>query len=150
MRISHVESRLEQQTTLIDLIANAMDNLIKVGVTNITPQRVHARLTSLKENWEKFSLVNDAIGLSVSELSPEDRLQIQKHSYFSENLFSMTHECYLKAIEKMTSFLEHEHEIKQKTPTSSTSSIQDNSQNSSFPTFFHHVRLPRIDIRIEI
>ena len=115
----------------MDLIANAMDNLVKVGDSNITPQRVHTRITSLKENWEKFFLVHEAIGLAMTELSSSDRLHLQNHSYFSENLFSITHEFYLEAVEKMTVFLAPENAENgtiQRTPSTQTIS-QSSSQN---------------------
>jgi len=103
MRVNHIESRLEQQLTLKTLILNSVDNLTKVGYSNITPHRVHARLSALKENWEKFSLIHDAINLAVTKLSNDEKVQMQSHAYFSNNLFAATHESYLEAVEKMNS-----------------------------------------------
>lgn len=141
MRVDHIERRIEQQLTLKDLIDNAYVNFAKVGYSNITSQRVHARLASLKENWTKFSLIHDAIVLSMSKLRLEDKAYLQNHSYFSENLFSITQECYLDAVEKITSILDSENQ-----PTIRTSSTHSESQTSGVPVFFHHARLPRIDI----
>lgn len=141
MRLSHIESRIEQQFTIMDLISKAMDNLTRVGLSNITQHRVHARLTSLKENWERFSLVHGAIVLATNELDLEEKLQLQSHSYFSENLFSMTHECYLEALEKMSALLDSEPNSMQR-----VTSAQSISQTSSVPAYMQHARLPRIDI----
>lgn len=102
----------------MDLIANTFDNLTKVGLSNITSHRINARLTSLKENWEKFSLVHEAIGLAMTELNSEERLQLKEYSYFSENLYSMTHECYLGAVEKMSILLDSEQRTIHRTASS--------------------------------
>lgn len=92
----------------------------------------------------KNSVTNDTIALALNELSLEDRFLLQRHQYFSENLFSMSHECYLDAVEKMTVFLDLERS-EQRSVENSTS-LQSVYQTSSFPTFFHHTRLPRIEI----
>ena len=68
MRLDHVKSRMKQQLTIMDLIANAVDNLTKVGLSNITSYRIHGRLNSLKENWEKFSVAHEAILLAMTKL----------------------------------------------------------------------------------
>lgn len=141
MRPSHIESRLEQQLNLKDFIVNSVDNLLKAGCSNISSARVQVRLASLKETWERFSIVNDAICLAMTKLSSEERIELQQHSYFSENLFSKTHESYLDAIERMTSLLEPDSESNNETLSTPAS-----SQASSAPVFFHHARLPRIDI----
>lgn len=138
MRLRHVENRIEQQLTLKELIDNALDRLIKVGCVNITSQRVHARLTSLKENWEKFSLVHDTIGLAVTGLDSKDKANLL--SYLSENYFSTTHGSYLEAVEKMNLLLEQETEASYRMPSTPSS-----SHTSTAPSFFHHARLPPID-----
>lgn len=135
------QNRIEQQFNIMDLIANAVDNLTKVGLSNITPQRVKARLISLKENWKKFSLAHEAISLEMSELNSAEQLQLKEHSYFSENFYSITHECYLEAVEKMSILLDSEQKAIQRTTSS-----QSLSQTSTGPTFYQHARLPRIDI----
>jgi len=138
MRVTHIISRIEQQLVLRELIIHAVENLTKVGYVNVTNQRINARLVALKENWEKFSIINDAITLAVSKLSHEDTSLIQSNIYFSENLFINTHESYLESLEKMTALLEQDSDSTHENPPS--------SQNSSVPMFFHHARLPRIDI----
>jgi len=141
MRLKYIENRLQQQLTLKELIANSFDNFIKIGYTNVTSARVHARLSALEESWEKFSVIHEAINLVITKLNTEEQFQLQQHSYFSENLFSITYELYLEAVEKITSFLNHNSESTNELPT-----IQSSSQDSNIPVFFHHVRLPRIDI----
>jgi len=115
MRVDHIERRIEQQLTLKDLIENAYDNLAKVGYSNITSHRVNARLTFLKENWGKFSIIHDAITLSMTKLSSDEKTCVQRHLYFSGNLFSITNECYLESVEKMTSLLNSENQITTRT-----------------------------------
>lgn len=92
-KLSHVESRVEQQLKIMNLVANSYDNLIKVGLLNINSQRIHTRITSLKESWEKFDLNHDAITLAIIELTPSDKRLLHSHSYFVDNLYSMTYEC---------------------------------------------------------
>lgn len=138
MRISHIESRLEQQFILKDFIVNAVDNLTKVGDSNISLHRVNARLTALKENWEKFSVIHHAITVAISETSHDEKLQINRHSYFSDNVYSTTYEIYLDAVEKMTALSEHD--------STSNNETFISSQISHGPSYFHHTRLPRIDI----
>lgn len=141
MRVSHIENRIEQQLALKGLIEHAVDNVLKVGYSNVTSQRVQARLTSLKDNWEKFSLNHDAIGMAMTKLSPDDKSTIQQHSYFLENLFATTHESYLDAVEKFNSIFDTTTDYNM-----GPASVQSSSQTSSLPIFFHHARLPRIDI----
>jgi len=66
---------------------------------------------------------------------------LQQHSYFSENLYLATYELYLEAVDKMMSFLEYNSENSNKMPL-----FQSSTQDSNIPVFFHHARLPRIDI----
>jgi len=88
MRLNHIENRLQQQLTIKDLIVNSVDNLTKVGYSNVTSPRVHSRLSALKESWEKFLLVHEAISLAMTKIIIEEKLQLQQHSYFSENLYN--------------------------------------------------------------
>ncbi|KYN17844.1 hypothetical protein ALC57_09837 [Trachymyrmex cornetzi] len=74
MRLAHVEARLEQQLTLNTLIASSYDDLTKVGLHNLNYQRIQARLTALKDDWEKFFIIHEAIGIALRELNHEDRL----------------------------------------------------------------------------
>ncbi|XP_072757717.1 uncharacterized protein [Anoplolepis gracilipes] len=111
MRIEHIVNRLEQQLTLKDFIVNAVDNLTKVGYSNITSQRVNARLRALKENWETFSVIHHAINVAITKTTLDEKSQLHCHAYFSENIYSTTYEAYLDAIEKMTALSENESEV---------------------------------------
>ncbi|XP_011174126.2 uncharacterized protein LOC105206319 [Solenopsis invicta] len=141
MRLNHIEARLEQQLNLKDIISNSVENLVKIGLSNVTPQRIRARLTALHETWEKFSVVNDAINIAITKLNSDDRLQLRQDPYFSESIYLTTYELYLEAVEKMNSMIEHDSESLTEIP-----SLPANSRNSSIPVFFQHARLPRIDI----
>lgn len=138
MRVAHIENRLEQQLNLKDFIVNAYDNLVKGGYSNISSQRVNARVTALKETWEKFSVINNAISVAKTKITLDEKLQLHRHSYFADNIFTNTYEAYLDIIEKMTALSEHDSETHHE--------IQSTSQSSSLPVYFHHARLPRIDI----
>ncbi|XP_018316899.1 uncharacterized protein, partial [Mycetomoellerius zeteki] len=141
MRPSHIEARLEQQLSLKDLISNSVENLVKIGQSNVRPQRARARLSALQEAWEKFSIIHEAIFLAMTKITPGEKVLLQQHSYFLEDSYSTTYECYLEAIERMSSFLEHDTESITDTP-----STQSSSQILNAPVYFHHARLPRIDI----
>lgn len=141
MRLNHIENRIEQQLVLKEVIDHAVDNLVRIGYQNLTPNRVHTRIAALKDNWKTFSIVNDAIGLAVTKLNPEERLLLQRHSYFSESLFSKTHESYLEAIKQMNSLLESGNDVPQQESVTPSA-----SQSSTCPTYFHHARLPRFEL----
>jgi len=51
-----------------------VDNLTKIDYSNVTPPRVHARLSALKKSWEKFSLVHEAISLAMTKITIEEKL----------------------------------------------------------------------------
>jgi len=141
MRKSHVEARLEQQVALSRSIANSYDELVKSGLPNITATRIQLRSASLKEEWERFSLINDAIRIAIRELSYEDQLQVQQHPYLQEDLFSSTKDSYLNSLEKITALLEHETTI-----SDNSTSAQMALQVSATAPFSYHSRLPRIDL----
>lgn len=77
----------------------------------------------------------------MTKLSSGENSCLKSHSYFSDNLFSNTHECYLEAVEKISSVLDSENQTTLRTP-----STHSESQSSGVPVYFHHARLPRIDI----
>ncbi|XP_071576701.1 uncharacterized protein [Temnothorax nylanderi] len=138
MRLSHVENHLEQQLTLMGIIAKTADNLINIGRSNITTTMVHTRITDLKENWNQFSIRHQAIGLAIRGLSAKERSRVINHAYFSEGLFSQTHQCYLQEIDKLKSLLVSEQEAA--IPSTSTQSLPDNL------AFYHRARLPIIKL----
>jgi len=59
MRLIH--GHIEQQLILSEIIAHAYGNFTKDGLTILTLQRVHACLSTLKDDWEQFSLEHKAI-----------------------------------------------------------------------------------------
>jgi len=141
MRRSHVEARLEQQITLSKMIASSYDELIKTGFSNVTSTRVHSRIATLKEDWEKFSLINDAVCIAIKELSIEDQILVQQHSFIQENIFATTKEAFLNSLEKMTSLLENEI-----TTSDNSTSGQTTLQVSATVPYAYQSRLPRIDL----
>ena len=94
MRLSHIHDHIEQQFILFEIIVHAYGNFTKDGLTNLISQRIHARLSILKDDWEQFSLEHKAIMIAINELCTNDKLNIHNHSYFTNNLFAITHEHY--------------------------------------------------------
>jgi len=141
MRRSHVEARLEQQITLSKVIASSYDELIKSGFSNITSTRIQSRIASLKEDWDKFSLINDAVGIAMKKLSVEDRTLVQQHSFLQENTFATTKEAYLNSLEKMMSLLDNGI-----TTSDNSTSGQTTLQVSATVPYAYQSRLPRIDL----
>lgn len=145
MRLTHIECRIAQQLSLSEIISNYYDNLIRSGLSNITPVRIHTRIAALKEDWEKFNIIHEAIGIAVTALDEDDKSKILTHDYFINNTFALTHELYIESLEKMISLNETDRtELSQNAQSVTSLSLPPSS--SSLPTFFHHARLPRIDI----
>lgn len=141
MRINHVKTKIEQLLELSKNITNSYNNLIKVGLTNVTNQRIHTRLSYLQEIWSQFSIIHTAITVSITELSSEEQVEIRNHVYFTEDIHDITRENFLESLEKFTSLLESD----QSSVTESSSS-KSVSLPSSGPHYVQHTRLPRIII----
>jgi len=142
MRLSHIENRIERQLSLSSLIFQAIESFNRIAPGEITTRLVNARVTALKENWDKFAIVHDAICISIGHLHTEDSEVIREHSYFSENVHSQTYERYLDSIDKMSAHLESEG-----LTIPRTSSTQSLSRPASHQiSVSHHTRLPRIDL----
>jgi len=141
MRRSHVEARLEQQIVLSRIIASSYDELIKPELLNVTSTRIRSRIASLKEDWEKFSVVNDAICIAIKELSVEDQIQVQQHPFLQDNTFTTTKEAFLNSLEKMTTLLDNE-----ATTSENTTSGQMALQVATTMPYAYQYRLPRIDL----
>lgn len=104
MRLNHVVTRIEHQRTLKNLLETAVENLTRVGDSNVYVSKNNSSPFSLKEIWEQFSLQHQAIHLASSELSVSDLSQLHENSYFTENIYALTHERYLETVERMNSF----------------------------------------------
>lgn len=141
MRIEHIEFRIEQQCSVIELIENAHKNLTKIESSRITRIRVSTRIEALKEQWLLFTNNNDAITLATSKLQSEERTKVKECAYFRDNLYSRTYDRYLENLEKMNELLESHQEFDLR-PLSSSSVSQTMPQS----TICHAPRLPRIDL----
>lgn len=142
MRISHIQGRLEQQQSLSILITQSLANFTKIPTNDLTFRVVNARLTSLKDHWDKFSIIHDAIMVSINQLSSADQNLIRHHVYFTDNMFSTTYEHYLECLDKMNFHLDTEDQLKE--GSSSTQSLSQATANQL--SISHHTRLPRIDL----
>lgn len=95
MRLSHVENRIAQQLSLMDIISNVYNNLTQLSLSNITTTIIQTRISALNENWDKISILHEALLVAVASLSADDNTQIQTYPYFHNNLFVETHKRYL-------------------------------------------------------
>jgi len=140
MRVSYIEARLDQQIALSKMIVNSYDEFVKPGLTNISSTRIQTRIANLKEDWEKFSLVNDAISIARRELSKEEQRRIQQHSFLQESVFTSTREVYLNSLEKMMALIDNE------ATTSDSTSGQTALQLTATVPYSFQSRLPRINL----
>ncbi|KMQ87724.1 metal transporter [Lasius niger] len=127
MRISHIQGRLEQQQSLSILIARSLENFTKIPTNDLTFRVINARLTSLKDNWDKFSIVHDAIMISINQLSATDQKLIRSHAYFTDNIYSVTYEHYLECLDRMNLHLDAEEQLKE--GSSLTQSLSQSTTN---------------------
>jgi len=139
MRPAHVQARLEQQFALTAQIINAYDELIENN--SVTFPRIQTYISALQEDWEKFSVIHDAITISLNQLSPEDRLTVQQHTYFKIDAFTITRKSFLNTLERMKTLQNSTHN-KSIESTSSQSSLQP----ATFQIEGRQPRLPRIDL----
>lgn len=144
MRLSHAEHYVEQQLELMQTIGQSYDNLIKNGMENVSPQRVNVRFSALKENWQKFCVRHDAITLAIKQLSDSDKESIMEHSYFKDNLFSVTNENYLESVERFNSVLDSHSDNGSVPGTSPTKNVSETSSDTV--ALINRSRLPRYDI----
>lgn len=103
MRISHIQGHLEQQHSLSTLIFRSLETFTKIPTSELTSRVVNARLTLLKDTWDKFSVTHDAIMISITQLDPPEQGIIRSHNYFTDNIHSLTYECYLECLDRMNS-----------------------------------------------
>lgn len=142
MRLSHIEARIEQQLELRNIISNAYVNLLKVDSPPPSSQGITATLNILNEEWQKFSIIHDALSLALRDLTTEDRLKITSHPYFQDNLYTITHENYLSNVVQMTSLLDNDHGN-----SNEVISVQStNTIPAAIPSCLHQTRLPRINL----
>lgn len=155
MRLSHIVSHIEQQLTLSEVIFHTYDDFIKDGLTGVTSRGVHARLSTLNEDWERFSLTQRAITIANNELSEEEKSILNEHPYFTSNVVVTTHKTYKETVEKLNTLLEQDQEntstnsasmASSGMPASSTSANCASITSSGMPVFIHHARLPRINL----
>jgi len=142
MRISHIKNRIEHQFSLSNLIFQAIESFNRIAPTDITTRLLNARVTALKENWDKFAIIHDAIVISIGHLSTEDKEVIREHSYFGDNGHARTYERHLDSIDKMSAHIESESLTIPR--TSSTQSLSQPALHQI--SVSHHTRLPRIDL----
>jgi len=100
MRISHIQGRLEQQLSLSTLIFRSFETFTKIPTSELTSRVINARLTLLKDTWDKFSVTHDAIMISIIQLDPSEQEIIRNHSYFTNNIHSLTYERYLECLDR--------------------------------------------------
>ena len=141
MRVEHIEFRLDQQQAHIEFIKRAYDNVLNAGREKISLSRIETRLLALKEEWEKFTVGNDAINLALSKFDITNQQRLKQQSYFKDELYIKTYEYYLDTVEKIISLRDNHLD------TSSNSLRPSTSLLSSTPGPSHRgPRLPLIDL----
>ncbi|XP_067209400.1 uncharacterized protein [Linepithema humile] len=142
MRLSHIEARIEQQIELTKLISDIYDDLIEHDITHTSYHEILLRLNVLREDWQKFATIHDAINIAITKLKLEEENQIREHIYFSDNLFTTTRKNYITNCGRLQSLLESDQIIgKESTPSQSSCTTSSNPIVVSY-----QARLPRIDI----
>lgn len=140
MRLDHIRNYLDEQTSRMEFIASAVNNMLSIK-SNISSQRIETSRSALMKEWNKFSLTNDVITMAVSRLNSWDKKYIFERPYFKEKLFDATQEDYLNSLEAMSTMLYR--------LQNSLFSIESNSQSSIFTTNFNselpHLTLPTFD-----
>lgn len=142
MRLSHVENRIMQQLSLMDIITNAYSNLIQFESTHMSTAFIQTRISSLKDTWNEFSNCHEVILIAVSSLDADDQAQVHSYPYFCNNLFLETHERYIQATGKLNSLIEQE-TLKQ---SSSLASPTISQPLTSCTPYFNRARLPKIEL----
>ncbi|XP_012543645.1 uncharacterized protein LOC105841073 [Monomorium pharaonis] len=142
MSLNQIHSQIEMQLALSEIIAGTYDNFMKTHVDDIPNKVIQARLTTLKDVWERFSAKHRAVGIAVAGLGPDEKREIQSHSYFTSNMFTSTYDHYTTCYERLTALLDED----QGGASSTSSSQLTASASSGLPAFFHQTRLPRFDL----
>lgn len=142
MRLSHIHAHIEQQLALSNSIVHAYDYFLKDDLTNVNNVRVNARLSALRNDWEKFSLEHTAITNAINFLTTDDRIVINEHPYFENNLFDLTHERYVESVDRLSSLIDHD----QGSIPSLSSANSKTLSIPGLPVLYHQPRLPRIDL----
>lgn len=125
------------------LISTVFDNFAKNNSSSNTNTRFTIRLEALKEEWQRFSVINEAVSIAIGQLKKDERLKIKKHTYFTTNLYARTYENYLPNLEKIQSIHESDYgTVNESVSTPSLNTIT--SSNSA--ACLHQARLPRIDL----
>lgn len=120
MRLSHIEARIEQQIELTKLISDIYDDLVEHDVTRILHHEILLRLNVLKEDWQKFATIHDAINIAITKLNLTEENKIKEHFYFSDNLFVTTRKNYITNCGRLQSLLESDQiSGKESTPSQS-------------------------------
>ncbi|XP_071579510.1 uncharacterized protein [Temnothorax nylanderi] len=102
---------INQQLMSSHFIANAYDNFIGENSTGITRVRIEKYLSTLATFWTRFNKQHDELLTKISELELVERLSALSHSYFSEQIQSDTHVCYLAVVEKIKALLATERPV---------------------------------------
>ncbi|XP_024889613.1 uncharacterized protein LOC112466006 [Temnothorax curvispinosus] len=147
MRIQHIENRLEQLLALSQDIENSYDRLTTIGVNNISNARIQTRLSNLKEVWEQFCLVHNAVTISIPELSDDEQDEIHYHVYFTDRIYDRTKEDYLNAIEKFNLLLNTaQNSTNETVPAPLTALPSTQTLTSNDNTYIQHSKLPIMKI----
>lgn len=136
MKFEHVKRRLSQQLPLAERIKHAYQQLISVGLGEVSRHRIETRLQALKDDWGEFQVNHNAILLCFGQVEVSERLVLEHHGYFKNNVYNEAYQIYLNNVEKMSTLLD---------TTCETASTSSAPQLATTITRID-TRLPPIDI----
>ena len=98
--MSHI---IESQRNLNRRIANAFENLKKIGANNLTKAKVTARLTALRQNWAKFEAQHDKLLMLASDPETvDDPYWDTDEPTTAEELFLDQEALFMEKLEEFT------------------------------------------------
>ncbi|XP_071582567.1 uncharacterized protein [Temnothorax nylanderi] len=158
--MNSIIDHIHQQLALSNFMANACDNFVRMERSGMARRSVDANLLYLKGKWDRFQQNHDVIILAITKLAREDKILIQSHSYFTDEIFPETRTCYLASVEKVKAGIYSETQ-RSLEPSSIRSMIDENPVTNAVLPSAHSVesethmndsvhnpyaRLPRIEI----
>ena len=138
MSLDHVLHRADQQLILSASIAEAFENLNSRAITR---EQVEMKLEAVEQTWEEFRVNHQTITLASFKLDSTDHRKVRKHSYFFEDIFTATKDCFLETAAIMSILLND-----QQVRSSRASPERSISQPPTVASFINAPRLPPIDL----
>lgn len=94
------EAGARKQTDIFRSISRTLDNLKKLAIDKRTRTTLQTRIANLQAYWEKFQANHDKMTVACTE-------ELEKHAYFTEEIYERCEEEYLNAKSEMLERLEN-------------------------------------------